>query len=531
MRRKSNMLHSFAQSPRADIQRSSFNRSNNYKTTFDAGDLIPVYCDEVYPGDTIKMKPNVFARLATPITPYMDNLFLDMHWFFVPCRLVWDNWEKFNGAQDNPGDSTTYVMPKTTTTAVTGELYGSLSDYFGIPTEVPGLSLTSLPFRAYQLIWNEWYRDENLQNSITVSTGNGPDAIASYQLPAKRGKRHDYFTSALPWPQKGPSVSIPLASATPVEVLGKNVNTMVYGTNTATKAALRRANAGPDITNNQNGSGADDYLRFSTVTGEVGLQVDLSTAMGTINALRQAVQIQKMYERDARGGTRYTEVVLAHFNVVSPDARLQRPEFLGGGSTPLNVNPVAQTSSTDATTPQGNVASFGTANFSGAGFTRSFTEHGYVIGLVSARADLNYQQGLDRIWSRDTRFDWYWPSFAHLGEQSILNKEIYAQGTADPTADAAVFGYAERYAELRFKNSQITGLFRSNHPNSLDYWHLAQDFTALPTLNSAFIVENPPIDRIIATPTEPQFLFDAFFESNWARPMPTYSVPGQMDRF
>lgn len=521
---KSSNQHLFSQIPRADIQRSSFNRSHGYKTTLDSGYLVPFFVDEVLPGDTFNLKATLFGRLATPVVPFMDNMYLETFFFFVPNRLVWDNWQKFNGEQKNPGDSTDFLIP--TLEAGKHEV-GSIADYFGIPTGVSLDKINALPFRAYNLIYNEWFRDENLQDSLEVPTGDGPDPINKYNL-VRRGKRHDYFTSCLPWPQKGPGVELPLGSTANL-----NGTLSVPGDS----YTLNVNNNGNSLSHNpnwtwQNGSSVNPTITVPTNLIDMsksGVTVDLSSATAiTINSLRQAFQLQKLYERDARGGTRYTEILRAHFGVISPDARLQRPEYLGGSSTRININPVQQTSATDTTSPQGNLAAYGVLGDKVNGFMKSFVEHGYIIGLVNVRADLTYQQGLNRMWSRQTRFDYYWPALAHLGEQAVLNKEIYAQGTSK---DNEVFGYQERWAEYRYFPSQITGKFRSTYAQSLDVWHLAQEFAELPKLNSEFIVDNPPIARVLAVQNEPQILLDCYFSLSCVRPMPIYSVPGLVDHF
>jgi len=517
------MKHTFSQVPKAEIPRSTFDRSHGYKTTFDAGLLIPFFVDEALPGDTFNVRATALARLATPIFPIMDNMFMDTQFFSVPIRLLWDNWQRFNGEQPNPGDSTDFTIPQMVAPG-SGYDANSIHDYFGLPTGVPAISHSCLWHRAYALIWNEWYRDQNLQDAIAVPKGDGPDLHTFYTL-QRRGKRHDYFTSALPWPQKGEAVQIPLGTMAPI----------TYDTISGTDITGQFANAYVN-------SGTISQFYKTTTLGaggtsvapnsSHGLYADLSEATAaTINSLRQAFQIQRIFERDARGGTRYTELIKAHFGVTSPDSRLQRPEYLGGGSSPVNISPIPQTSPTGtyADTPQGNLAAVGTAMLSNHGFTTSFTEHCLVIGLVSVRADLTYQQGINRMWSRKTRFDFFWPALSHIGEQAVLQKEIFASGV--PIDDEKVFGYQERYAEYRYKPSMITGEFRSQFAQSLDAWHLSQDFATAPVLDAAFIQENPPLDRCIAVPTEPHFLFDSYIRMKCARPMPTYGVPGLIDHF
>ena len=524
-RNQSVNVHQFAMVPKPDIPRSQFKRQFTHKTTFDSGYLIPIYVDEVLPGDTFNFRATMFARMATPIYPLMDNLHLDSFFFFVPNRLLWSNWRKFMGEQANPADSISYTVPQQVCPAG-GYAVGSLQDYMGLPTvgQVGGgntVSHAAFWLRAYNLIWNEWFRDENLQNSVTVDTGDGPDTVGNYVL-LKRGKRHDYFTSALPWTQKGTSVSLPLGTSAPVKWEQSTVTS-----NNGKQAGLYN-NAANSAT------GTSDGTAWASFPNSSKMYTDLSAATAaTINQLRQSFQIQRLLERDARGGTRYTELIKAHFGVQSPDARLQRPEYLGGGSTPININPIAQTSQTGLTggsTPMGTLTGFGTS-LGNNGFTASFTEHGVILGLVSVRADLTYQQGLHKMWSRSTRYDFYFPAFAMLGEQAILNKEIYCDGSAN---DANVFGYQERWAEYRYKPSQISGLFKSTSAGTIDGWHAAQKFTALPTLNTTFIAETPPMSRILAVgagANGQQFLFDGFFDNKVARPMPMYSVPGLIDHF
>ncbi len=527
------MSYSFSKVPTADIPRSAFNRSHGHKTTFDSGFLVPFYVDEALPGDTFKVDVSVFARLATPIVPIMDNMHMDVFFFAVPNRLIWDKWQRFMGEQANPGDSIDFTIPQVVA-GVGGFGEGTIFDYMGIPPNVPNLSVSALWTRAYNLIWNEWFRDENLQNSVVVDRDDGPDDLGSYSI-LKRGKRHDYFTSCLPWPQKGPGVELPLGGVAPVGPMGDGYPTFKVG---GIGVGGSTGGAGSPLMGSTVAIAGDaanvdvanwDTRNYALQWGDPKLGADLSQATATtINSLRQAFQVQKLLERDARGGTRYTEILRSHFGVVSPDARLQRPEYLGGGSVPVIINPVPQNSSTDTTSPQGNLAGYGLAGGSRLGYTKSFVEHCVIVGLVMVRADLSYQQGLPRMFSRKTRYDFYWPAFSHLGEQVVFNKEIYAQGTA---ADEQAFGYQERWAEYRYFPSKITAKFRSTATGTLDFWHLAQKFETLPVLAPTFIEENPPVDRVIAVQDEPQFIFDSHFRIQAVRPMPTYSVPGLVDHF
>jgi hypothetical protein len=514
---KSVMDHSFSQVPRADIQRSSFDRSHGHKTTFDAGKLVPIFVDEALPGDTFNMSMTAFGRMTTPIYPIMDNMHIDVHFFAVPMRQLWTNFRKFMGEQANPDDSTDFTVPMRSIT--TGVVEGTFEDYIGLPIGSP-LSYNALFQRAYVHIFNEWYRDQNLIDSTFFSLTDSGGTSTGGQGLLTRGKRHDYFTSCLPWPQKGDSVLLPLGDKA-------NIHT--------------DADVGQQV-----GVYSDETLDYHELVTGAGNRIDISSTVGTtpennklyasltdataatINEIRQAFQIQKLLERDARGGTRYAEIIDSHFGVKFLDVTY-RPEYLGGGSGMININPVTQTSATDAAvSPQGNMSGFGTIGLSNVGFVKSFTEHCIIMGIASVRADLTYQQGINRMFSRSTRYDFYWPALAHIGEQAVLNKEIYYQNTS---ADSDVFGYQERYAEYRYKPSIITGKMRSDATGTLDAWHLSQDFSSLPVLNEAFINENPPMDRILAVTNEPHFIFDSYFQLRCVRPMPLFGVPGFMDRF
>lgn len=546
MKRISNYV--FSRVPSVIRPRSKFDKGRTYKTTFDAGYLIPFFVEDILPGDTMQLNLTAFARMATLIVPYMDNVWMDFQFFFCPNRLVWENWQRFCGEQDNPDDSTDYLVPQVTVTPTVGSLW----DYFGLPVGKQ-MTVDSLLPRMYNLIWNEWYRDENLQDSADLQVDDGPDAAIIYKL-RKRGKRKsDAFTSALPWPQKGPGVELSLATSfapvgTPATVGSETrfsqyvAGTGLSGTTWTLNAAGKTISGNsttPPVVGGFKGVGANASVDTTASTSSsvgIGLFADLTAATSvTINSMREAFQIQRWYERLAVGGSRYVELCLSMFGVHTGDARLQRPEYLGGGTIPINVHAVAQTAPgfTDGAlgseTPQGNLAAYAVAGANGIGFSKSFVEHGYVIGLVSVRADYNYQQGIDRHWSRRTKFDFYWPAFAHLGEVPILNKELYYQN--DVSVDDQAFGYQERWYEYRYGVNKITGKLRSGVAGSLDFWHLAQHFGSLPTLNSTFIEENPPISRVIAVQDEPQFIFDSVIKCFMSRVMPVYSTPGLIDRF
>jgi hypothetical protein len=555
----------FALNPtRIDMSRSTFDRSSSLKTSFNVGDLVPFYLDEVLPGDTFKIKTSKVVRLQTLLTPMMDNIYLDTYYFFVPNRLTWNHWKEFNGENTESAwiPQTEYEVPQITAPAG-GWQVGTIADYFGLPTGVAGLSVSALPFRAYSLIVNEWFRDQNLQDPLVIplddATVEGVNSATFVTDVAKGGKPficakyHDYFTSALPSPQKGPDVTIPVSAGANLPVVGNGLNLALAGASNRVGGAFA-GNAGASfLYSTRSGDnafglsvGSSSPASTSNLSGALGvptkeqLGADLSksgliaindgaVSMATINQLRLAFQIQKMYERDARGGTRYIEILKSHFGVTSPDARLQRPEYLGGNRIPININQVIQQSSTTSTSPQGNVAGQSLTTDSHYDFTKSFTEHGFVIGLMVARYDHTYQQGIDRMWSRKDRFDYYWPVFANIGEQAIKNKEIYAQGNEK---DDEVFGYQEAWADYRYKPNRVTGEMRSAYDQSLDVWHLADDYSALPSLSDSWIREDKTnVDRVLAvTSTVSNQLFaDVFVSNRTTRPMPMYSIPGLID--
>lgn len=530
--------HRFAMVPRNDVPRSAFDISFYHKTTFDAARLIPIYVDEVLPGDSLRLNLTAFCRLSTPIVPVMDNLIMETFFFFVPNRLVWSKWERFMGEQASITDTTTFLVPQTVIpVASTG--FDSLADFMGITlneTALSSISVSALPFRAYNQICNAWFRDQDLSNLLTEDTGDGPD-VTAYGV-AYRAKRYDYFTSARPWPEKqinADQVSNmgPRSHATGnFTFMHSGVKSAIPVTGIGVTAGTGAASGGAQIeTGNRTLTwpnqfdGADVWIRSTPF--------DVPDVRVLVNDIRTGFMIQSMMEKNARGGSRYAEIVRSHFGVISPDARLQRPEYLGGGRSFVTVNPIAQTSAsgiTGSATVLGEQAGVGYAVASRHGFSHSFTEHGVLLGLVSVRADLTYQNGIERMWFRRTQFDFYWPSLAHLGEQAILSKEIFCDGSAN---DDNVFGYQERWSEYKYKPSRVSGLFRSTEPAPIDMWHFAQNFGSRPVLNEAFVLQDPdPIDRVLQVETNGcQFLFDGLFDLRWVRAMPMRSIPGVGSRF
>ena len=567
-----NVESHFALNPtNIDIRRSTFDRSHTHTTSFNVGDVVPFFVDEVLPGDTFNVVTSKVVRLQTLLTPVMDNIYLDTYFFFVPNRLTWSHWKQFNGENTESAwiPQTEYEIPQVTAPADTGWIVGTIADYLGVPTGVPNLSVSALPFRAYALIMDEWFRDENLSDPLVVpvddatvagvNTGTFVTDVCKGGLPYKAAKYHDYFTSCLPSPQKGPDVLIPVAEAGNYNVVG---NGKVLGFTDGTK--LAGANSiysngsfvgsainqfGTAIGSANPTSGGSLDLKGLGIATQAQLGDDLSNsgliavasgnaAAATINQLRMAFQIQKLYEKDARGGSRYIEILKSHFGVTSPDARLQRPEYLGGNRVPININQVVQQSATaSGETAQGTVTGMSVTTDTHSDFTKSFTEHGFVIGVMVARYDHTYQQGLERFWSRKDRFDYYWPVFANIGEQAVKNKEIFAQGpgvkdSAGSVIDDQVFGYQEAWADYRYKPSRVSGEMRSQCAQSLDVWHLADDYSSLPMLSDSWIREDKTnVDRVLAVTSSVsnQLFADIYIKNRTTRPMPMYSIPGLID--
>ena len=533
-----NSEYSFAQNPQVGVSRSRFQRNSDNKTTFNTGDLIPIYLDEVLPGDTHQIDVACVMRMATPIFPVMDNAYCDFYFFFVPNRLLWEHWKEFMGENKETAwtPRTEYSVPQVTAPKG-GWAEGTLADYLGLPTKVEGIRVSALPGRAYGLIYNEWFRNQNVTQptlvEVTDATTTGKndgsatnDSAITLAKPLKAAKVFDYYTGALPEPQKGEPITIPLTGNAPI--VGKNVDdgeNIEYSLRVVDGGNVRVSDFyinAPDI-KFPNGS-----TRIQDESQNAFLYADLGgVTAATINQLRQAFQIQKLLEKDARGGTRYREVLREHFGVISPDSRMQIPEYLGGYRLPINVSQVIQTSSSDETSPLGNTAALSVTTMNKPMFTKSFTEHGFIMGLAVVRTDQTYQQGIERMWSRKGRYDYYWPVLANIGEQAILNKEIYAQGNAK---DDEAFGYQEAWADYRYKPSKVTGLFRSNAAQSLDAWHYAQDYNKLPTLSTEWMEQTDnEMKRTLAVQEQPDFIADFYFMNKTTRCMPVYSIPGLID--
>lgn len=533
---RSVMNYDMSRAPTMSAPRAVFDRSHGHKTTIDFDYLYPIYYDEVYPGDTFTMDPHVFGRLATPIYPVMDNMFLDIHFFWVPMRQLWDNSRKFFGEQVNPGDSIDFSIPTIAAPASVGYGELTLADYFGLPTKIPDYEWNALYARAYCHIYNEWYRDQNLIDSAVFSTADGPDTTTELTI-RKRGKRHDYFTGGLVSPQKNVDGAIDLPLGTSAPVTGLGFGGPAFGSGSQ---VVYEAGGAPTATYTSYKDATSSTLYVEqdpNNSGYPNIYADLSNATAaTILQLRQSMMIQALLELDARAGTRYNEIVYSTFGVDMIDLTY-KPEFLGGGSTPIGVQQVASSYDDGTNNTKGELGAYGTAYLGTGGFTKSFTEHGVVLGIISARADLTYQQGLDRLMQRSTRYDYLYPILQNIGDQAVTISELYCQdpvqdtgGTGTPDNDR-VFAYQERYAELKYKRSQITGLFRSNATQSLEAWHLSEEFASLPGFNQAFIEQNTPVDRAIVTATEPHLILDCYFKLSCARPMHLYSIPGMGTRF
>jgi len=510
------------------LPRSAFDRSFDHKTAIDSAYLYPLFVDEVLPGDSFSVRPSVVFRLTTPLYPFMDELRMDWQFFYVPLRLVWTNFVKMMGERENPDDHIDYTVPQVSVDNAPAASIGTLWDYLGMPCNGGTVSMSALYSRSINLIWNEWYRDENLQDKVVVDLDDGPDDPADYVL-LRRGKRKDYFWGALPFAQKGDPVSLPLGTRAPVLGIGQDSD----GATTTSRSNVRQSDDSSVTFPFAVGTGNPDYwinMKSSTPAGYPDIYADLSAATAaTINEMRQAIATQHLLERDARGGTRYRELVLSHFGVQTDDIRLMRPKFLASGSSVMEATQVPNTAYGSGAVPVGNLGAFAHGQTVGGAFHETFREHGLLIGLFSVRAAMGYQQGLPREFSRLTRYDYYWNDFASLGEQAVLSREIYADGTGDPdlgTGDYSVFGYQPRYEEYRQRVGRISGAMRSQYATSLDPWHLALDFSARPVLNATYIEEAPPIDRVIVVASEPEFKVDVFFRVTAVRPMPKFATPG-----